>query len=97
LFFGAATPAPSAVEKRSKSRAPRVKTKNDPALAAKARELRDRWMEQLNQNPQMLLGDGKYEVGREANDEVRLRRAQSSRTMNDERVAKPVLALPQAA
>jgi hypothetical protein len=38
--------------------------KNDPALAAKARELRDRWMERLNQHPATLLGAGKYDVAR---------------------------------
>jgi hypothetical protein len=70
-----------------KSRPPKMKVKNDPALAAKARELRDRWMEQLKEHPQMMLGDGKYEVGRANSDEVRM--------MNDE--VKAPRALPAAA
>jgi hypothetical protein len=41
---------------------PKPKVKTDPALVAKARELRDRWLEQLNQQP--LLGNGKYDVAR---------------------------------
>jgi hypothetical protein len=58
------TPVAPVIEEKAKIEKPkRVKTKNDPALAAKARELRDRWMEQLNRAAP-VLSDGKYDVGR---------------------------------
>ena len=45
---------------------PRKKQKNDPKLVAAARELRDRWLERVNDDPAMLQGgsQGKYEVSR---------------------------------
>jgi hypothetical protein len=43
-------------------REPKVKVKNDPRLVAAARELRDRWLEQVNARP--LVARGKYEVSR---------------------------------
>jgi hypothetical protein len=46
-------------------------TKNDPRLVAAARELRDRWLEQVNANP--LLSCGKYEVSRLIETQVRMR------------------------
>jgi hypothetical protein len=51
-------------ERAEKPKSPRVKAKADPALVAKARELRDRYLEQANDR--MLIGPsrGKYEVSR---------------------------------
>jgi len=37
--------------------------KNDPRLVAAARELRDRWLEQVNATP--VLSQGKYDVSRQ--------------------------------
>jgi len=34
-------------------------------LVAKARELRDRWLERVNADPSALLASGKYEVCKE--------------------------------
>jgi hypothetical protein len=44
---------------------PRKKMKNDPRLVAAARELRDRWLEEVNAGAAMLVGNGKYDVSRE--------------------------------
>ncbi|HEY7090075.1 MAG TPA: hypothetical protein VH518_18400, partial [Tepidisphaeraceae bacterium] len=46
----------------AKSDRDRKAKKNDPVLAAAARELRDRWLEQVNNAP--LISHGKYEVCR---------------------------------
>ena len=54
-------------ESRPKKRAggtPTPRKKNDPKLIAAARELRDRWLERVNDDPSILLGNGKYEVSR---------------------------------
>jgi hypothetical protein len=48
--------------KRQKVKEPKKKRKNDPKLVAAARELRDRWLEQVNSN--QLEGAGKYDVSR---------------------------------
>ncbi len=48
--------------KAPKEKVPRVKPKNDPRLIAAARELRDRWLEQVNADPSALLSHGKYDV-----------------------------------
>lgn len=45
-------------------RAKREKIKNDPKFVAAARELRDRWMEKVNEDPSMLESNGKYNVAR---------------------------------
>ena len=47
-----------------KAKPKRAKARNDPALVAAARELRDRWLEQVNAGP-MALPSGKYEVRRQ--------------------------------
>ena len=39
--------------------------KNDPMLIAAARELRDRWLEQVNREGLPLEVRGKYDVARE--------------------------------
>jgi hypothetical protein len=43
-------------------REPRTKARNDPKHVAAARELRDRWLEEINHTP--MLGQGKYDVSR---------------------------------
>lgn len=61
-------PAPTAAEKkaqRAKERAEKPRPKNDPKLIAAARELRDRYLEQMNER--LLLppaASGKYDVSR---------------------------------
>jgi hypothetical protein len=52
---------PSAPKPRPE-RAPKVK--NDPKLVAAARELRDRWLERVNDDPLALIGLGKYDLRR---------------------------------
>jgi hypothetical protein len=59
--FQFASPKPIAAEKRE--RAKRVKQKNDPRLIAAARELRDRWLEQVNSG--QVSGEGKYDISRQ--------------------------------
>jgi len=57
--------APSKPAKAEKApRPPRVKAKNDPRLVAAARELRDRWLEQVNAGLYLPTGNAKYDVGR---------------------------------
>ena len=60
--------APAVVEKPKveKVKEPRKKRKNDPKLVAAARELRDRWLEQVNApgGENLLAGCGKYDVSR---------------------------------
>ena len=60
-------------EKKTKPKAHRVKVKADPAIVAKARELRDRWLEQVNASDGIAsvgvhsagkIGAGRYELGR---------------------------------
>jgi hypothetical protein len=33
-------------------------------MATAARELRDRWLERVNEDPSLLLSEGKYDVSR---------------------------------
>lgn len=47
-----------------KVKKPKRKHVHDPALVQRARELRDRWLEQMNANPNALLPRPRYEVGR---------------------------------
>jgi hypothetical protein len=49
---------------------PKKKTRNDPKLVAAARELRDRWLEKVNDDPSLLESSGKYEVARAIVDET---------------------------
>lgn len=61
--FWFAPPSPAKSEETvGATPAPKVKAKNDPRLIAAARELRDRWLEQINDTP--LVEFGKYEVNR---------------------------------
>jgi hypothetical protein len=54
---------PQVEEKPRPAKKPRVKIKADPQHIAAARELRDRWLEKVNENP-TLLSHGKYDVSR---------------------------------
>lgn len=62
-------PVPERIEaarkkgKLPKPKADRIKPKADPALIAKARELRDRWLERVNAHGLELIA-GKYDVAR---------------------------------
>ncbi len=58
LRFADPKPVASPIEKPK----PEPKRKNDPRLVAAARELRDRWLEQVNRNP--LLSCARYDVTR---------------------------------
>lgn len=49
--------------KTAKAKAQKVKRAYDPRLVTAARELRDRWLEQVNATP--ILPAGKYEVTRQ--------------------------------
>jgi GNAT superfamily N-acetyltransferase len=63
LHFGPPVQAKAAKEKPKREKKPKLK--NDPALVAKARELRDRYLEQFNSGlSQGALPAGKYAVGR---------------------------------
>lgn len=53
---------PEAVDAKPAKKEPKPKVKNDPQREAAARELRDRWVKQVNATP--LLGHGKYDVSR---------------------------------
>jgi hypothetical protein len=62
-----APPPPPVKEKPKADEQPkpkREKRKNDPRLIAAARELRDRWLEQVNADPSLILPQGKYDVAR---------------------------------
>jgi hypothetical protein len=79
----AGTPKPAV-----RARAARPTLKNDPKLVSAARELRDRWLEQINTTP--LLPAGKYDVSRAL--------AGPSVTMKVEpAAATPLKQLPEAA
>jgi hypothetical protein len=56
--------------KEPKPKVEKVKRVCDPRLVSAARELRDRWMEQVNATP--LLPSGKYEVSRMIDDQTRV-------------------------
>jgi hypothetical protein len=65
-----APPAPIAPAKQEKpKRVPKPKVKADPRLIAAARELRDRYLEQINDTP--ILPSAKYDVSRQISDSPR--------------------------
>jgi hypothetical protein len=69
-FVASAEPvSPAAAKKEREPKAKREKVKIDPAYLAKARELRDRYMERINSDPRALVGCGKYEVARTLGDD----------------------------
>jgi hypothetical protein len=57
-------------EKPPRQKKPKIK--NDPRYVAAARELRDRWLEKVNENPLILGSNGKYEVSRQIEDATTL-------------------------
>lgn len=63
LFFGPPAPAPGAAKEKP-VREKKPKAKNDPKLVRAARELRDRWLEQVNSGAFPLESEGVYEVAR---------------------------------
>jgi hypothetical protein len=65
-------------------RQPKPKVKIDPKFVAAARELRDRYLEQMNTSP--LLSQGKYDVSRT------LSEVEGSRALG----AQPIRSLPAA-
>ena len=66
-----ATIKPEPIAKVPKPKQP--KRKNDPKLVIAARELRDRWLEQVNREP-LALSCGKYDVSRLIESEARIER-----------------------
>ena len=57
-------PQPAAVKPVRAERAARPRVKVDPRLVAAARELRDRYLEQLNRDGGQITANAKYDVGR---------------------------------
>jgi hypothetical protein len=55
---------PPVSEQEKPKRQPRPKVKPDPRHVAAARELRDRWLEQVNPDPSAVTGEGKYDGSR---------------------------------
>ncbi len=70
--------------KEVKAKPQRVKQQCDPRLVAAARELRDRWLEQVNAVP--LLDEGKYDVTRKL--------SENGAHATDRGTALPVLGTP---
>ena len=68
LMFDIPQPGEVLVEakpiKTKKPKAEKIKRKADPKLISAARELRDRWLEQVNSGANQLPASGKYEIGR---------------------------------
>jgi hypothetical protein len=62
LRFAAPSTARAPRPKRERSEKPKARI--DPQLIAKARELRDRYLEHVNREPHALRAIGKYAVGR---------------------------------
>jgi hypothetical protein len=62
LCFAPAAPVLATTEKPVREKKPRVK--NDPKLVAKARDLRDLWLEHVNAGETLLETVGKYDVSR---------------------------------
>jgi hypothetical protein len=56
--------APSVIEEKVEIKEKKARQKNDPRLVAAARELKDRWLEEINSGRYLPMGNGKYEVSR---------------------------------
>ena len=73
LWFAPASPAKGSPEAKAAAKAAppkpkREKLKNDPKVVEAARELRDRYIEEINAAPHLLLppsANGKYDVSRQ--------------------------------
>ena len=63
LFFAPPAPVKEKPPREKKPKPPRVKAKIDPQLVAKARELRDRYLERVNDHL-LIAPSGKYDVSR---------------------------------
>jgi len=59
-----ATTAPSVIEEKATKKEKKAAVKNDPRLVAAARELKDRWLEEINSGRYLPMANGKYEVSR---------------------------------
>jgi len=59
-----AATAPSVIEEKVEVKEKKAAVKNDPRLVAAARELKDRWLEQVNGGLYLPEARGKYEVSR---------------------------------
>jgi hypothetical protein len=59
-----ATTVPSVIEEKVEVKEKKPKQKNDPRLVAAARELKDRWLEEINSGQYLPMANGKYEVCR---------------------------------
>lgn len=71
LFFDVPKPGVTPIVEtiiKAEPKPRRVKAKSDPRLIATARELRDRWLEQVNATP--LICMGKYDVARIVDESV---------------------------
>lgn len=62
LRFGAIQP--SVIEEKVVAKEKKPAVKNDPRLVAAARELKDRWLEQVNGGLYLPMANGKYDVSR---------------------------------
>ena len=60
----------AAAEKPKKE--PKVKVKLDPRLKEAARELKDRWLEEVNSGRYLPMANGKYEVSRGIGEAVQI-------------------------
>jgi hypothetical protein len=64
--------APSVIEEKAEKKEKKPKVKNDPQLVAAARELKDRWLEQVNGGMHLPMAAGKYEVSRAIGERVEI-------------------------
>jgi hypothetical protein len=67
---------PPSPDSTKKIREKKPKLKADPKLVAKARELRDRWLEHVNSGGLELTSQGKYDVTRALPDQSAIRNRQ---------------------
>jgi hypothetical protein len=63
LMFQSPESAGTKVEKPKRQK--KAKIKNDPKYVSAVRELRDRWLERVNDDPSLIGSRGKYEISRE--------------------------------
>lgn len=92
----ASSVSPDQVKPSKRAPAKRQKQKNDPKLIAAARELRDRYLEEVNSGRVLLDGAGKYDVSR-ALDRTRGQIAAEVTRPDTRPDACPVLPAPLAA
>src|SRR5688500_1825894 len=65
FVFASQLPPPAPTPAPKPERPKRLRVKNDPTYVALARELRDRWLEEVNRDPSLLLPAGKYDPARQ--------------------------------